>query len=182
MNTIILKTQRLTIRPITLLDLDYIHELHSLKETDEFNTLGIPSDLEETKLLLEKWIFENNRVLTTNFTFAVELNNGNQIIGLIGINLGKVKYKNAEVWFKFHKNHWNKGYATESLKEILRFGFEELHLHRIEAGCAVGNIGSIHVLEKTRMTREAHTRKLLPLSSGWSDNYGYAILATDTYQ
>ena len=36
-----------------------------------------------------------------------------------------------------------------------------------------------HVLEKTGMTREAHTRKLLPLSSGWSDNYGYAILATD---
>ena len=54
MNTTILKTQRLIIRPITLLDLDYIHELHSLKETDEFNTLGIPSQLEETKLLLEK--------------------------------------------------------------------------------------------------------------------------------
>lgn len=181
MNTTILKTQRLFIRPITQFDLDYIHELHSLKETDEFNTLGIPSNLDETKLLLEKWIFENNKVLTTNFTFAVELNIGNQIIGLIGINLGKLKYKNAEVWFKFHKNHWKKGYATESLKEILRFGFVELHLHRIEAGCAVGNIGSINVLEKTGMTREAHTRKLLPLSSGWSDNYGYAILATDTY-
>ena len=171
MNTTILKTQRLILRPVSLLDLDYIHELHSLKETDEFNTLGIPEDVEETKLLLEKWISENNKTLPTNFTFAVELHTGNQIIGLTGINLGKVKYKNAEVWFKIHKDHWNNGYATESLKEILRFGFEELHLHRIEAGCAVGNIGSIHVLEKTGMTREAHTRKLLPLSSGWSDNY-----------
>ena len=179
MNTKILKTERINFRPITALDLDYIHELHSLKETDEFNTLGIPAAIEETKLVLEKWIFENNKELTTHFTFAVELNTGNQIIGLIGINLGKVKYKNAEVWFKLHKDHWNKGYATESLKEILRFGFNKLNLHRIEAGCAVGNIGSICVLEKTGMIREAHTRKLLPLSSGWSDNYGYAILATD---
>lgn len=179
MNTLILKTERLILRPITLLDLDYIHELHSLKETDEFNTLGIPENSEETKLLLEKWIFENNKAITTHFTFAVEMNTGNQIIGLIGINLGKVKYKNAEVWFKFHPNYWNKGFATESLKEILRFGFNELNLHRIEAGCAIGNVGSIHVLEKTGMTREAHTRKLLPLSSGWSDNYGYAILSTD---
>ncbi|QIH37685.1 GNAT family N-acetyltransferase [Flavobacterium sp. Sr18] len=179
MNILILKTERLILRPITLLDLDYIHELHSLKETDEFNTLGIPENSEETKLLLEKWIFENNKALTTHFTFAVEFSTGNQIIGLIGINLGKVKYKNAEVWFKFHPNYWNKGFATESLKEILRFGFNELNLHRIEAGCAVGNVGSIHVLEKTGMTREAHTRELLPLSSGWSDNYGYAILATD---
>ncbi|MDD2674929.1 MAG: GNAT family N-acetyltransferase [Flavobacterium sp.] len=179
MNTLILKTERLILRPITLVDLDYIHELHSLKEIDEFNTLGIPATIEETKQLLEKWISENNKEQTTHFTFAVELNAGNQIIGLIGINLGKVKYKNAEVWFKFHKDHWNKGFATESLKEILRFGFNELNLHRIEAGCAVGNVGSIHVLEKTGMTREAHTRELLPLSSGWSDNYGYAILATD---
>ena len=179
MNTIILKTERLILRPITLLDLDYIHELHSLKETDEFNTLGIPTAIEETRVLLEKWIFENNKECTTHFTFAVELNAGDQIIGLIGINLGKIKYKNAEVWFKFHKDYWHKGYATESLKKVLRFGFDELNLHRIEAGCAVGNIGSIHVLEKTGMTREAHTRKLLPLPSGWSDNYGYAILATD---
>lgn len=179
MNIIFLKTERLILRPITLLDLDYIDELHSLKETDEFNTLGIPATIEETKALLGKWIFENNKEFTTHFTFAVELNTGNQIIGLIGINLGKVKYKNAEVWFKFHKDHWNKGYATESLKKILHFGFDELNLHRIEAGCAVENIGSIRVLEKTGMTREAHTRKLLPLSSGWSDNYGYAILATD---
>jgi ribosomal-protein-alanine N-acetyltransferase len=179
MNAIILKTERLILRPITLLDLDYIHELHSLKETDEFNTLGIPADIEETKLLLEKWVFENNKALPTNFSFVVGLNTGNQSIGLIGINLGKVKYKNAEVWFKFHNNHWNKGYGTESLNEILRFGFNDLNLHRIEAGCAVGNIGSIKVLEKAGMIREAHTRKLLPLKSGWSDNYGYAILSTD---
>lgn len=58
-------------------------------------------------------------------------------------------------------------------------GFETLQLHRIEAGCAVGNIGSMTVLEKVGMFREAHTRKLLPLKSGWSDNYRYAILSTD---
>ncbi|MDZ4331763.1 MAG: hypothetical protein U0945_14420 [Flavobacterium sp.] len=66
MNTIILKTERLILRPITLLDLDYVHELHSLKETDEFNTLGIPNNIDETKLLLEKWIFENNKELMTH--------------------------------------------------------------------------------------------------------------------
>lgn len=179
MNTTVLKTNRLNLRPVAATDLVAIHELHALKETDEFNTLGIPEHLNETELIVEKWILENDKRLTTGYTFAVELRNGNQMIGLIGINLGKVKYKNAEVWFKLHKNHWNKGYATESLKQLLHFGFNELHLHRIEAGCAIGNIGSISVLEKAGMLREAHTRKLLPLKSGWSDHYGYAILSTD---
>ena len=179
MNNIFLKTERLNLRPILETDIENIHELHSLAETDKYNTLGIPNNIDETKIILEKWITENNLEINKSYIFAVELNNENQFIGLIGINLGKEKYKNAEVWFKFHSKFWNKGYGTETLKKILNFGFESLNLHRIEAGCAVDNIGSVSVLEKVGMKREAHTRKLLPLKSGWSDNYGYAILSTD---
>ena len=169
------KTERLYIRPISEHDIENVHRLHSLAETDEFNTLGIPKDIQETRKIVENWILENNK----RHTFAIELKNEHEFIGLIGINLGKEKYKNAEVWFKLDSKFWNKGYATESLKRIIAFGFNDLNLHRIEAGCAVANTGSIQVLEKAGMLREAHTRKLLPLKSGWSDNYGYAILSTD---
>lgn len=179
MNNITLQTERLTLKPVAKLDLAYIHELHSLPETDLFNTLGIPANIKETEIILEKWIFENEKENNTNFTFIIELDKKKENIGLIGINLRKEKYKNAEIWFKLHKNHWNKGYATEAANKILAYGFENLQLHRIEAGCAIGNLGSICVLEKIGMTREAHTRQLLPLKSGWSDNYGYAILETD---
>lgn len=179
MNTINLKTERLNLRPISEKDIEKIHKLHSLAETDQFNTLGIPKDLNETKNIVEKWISENNLENNKIYTFAIELIENQKFIGLIGINLGKEKYKNAEVWFKFDCAFWNKGFATESLRKILDFGFETLQLHRIEAGCAIENIGSISVLEKVGMLREAHTRKLLPLKSGWSDNYGYAILSTD---
>jgi hypothetical protein len=37
-----LKTDRLNIRELTLADIDNVHNLHSLPETDEFNTLVIP--------------------------------------------------------------------------------------------------------------------------------------------
>lgn len=181
MNNHTLPTKRLNLRPITKSDIEKIHELHSLAETDRFNTLGIPSDISETEILVESWIAENNLENSRKYSFTVELKGENRFIGLIGINLGKEKYKNAEVWFKFHYSYWNKGYATESLKRILAFGFEDLKLHRIEAGCATENLGSVSVLEKAGMLREAHTRQLLPLQSGWADNYGYAILSTDNY-
>ncbi len=71
--------------------------------------------------------------------------------------------------------------ATEALERIIQFGFEDLKLHRIEAGCAVNNIASYKVMEKCGMIREAHRRKLLPLKSGWSDNYEYAILEEDYF-
>lgn len=174
-----LQTQRLHLRPISHQDLQAVHELHSLPEVDEFNTLGIPETIEETKSIVDQWILSSEEQPTRRFTFAVELKESNQFIGLIGINLGKEKYRNAEVWFKLHPNFWNRGFATEALKRLLTFGFEDLKLHRIEAGCAVGNLGSVSVLEKAGMKREAHTRELLPLKSGWSDNYGYAILEGD---
>lgn len=176
---VILKTERLIIKSISKSDVEDVYKLQSLEETAKFNTSEITKDINETSISVENWIIENNKENIKKYTFKVELIEGNKFIGLIGINLGKEKYKNAEVWFQYDFNFWNKGYATESLRKVLNFGFEDLNLHRIEAGCAIENFGSINVLEKVGMVREAHTRKLLPLKSGWSDNYGYAILSTD---
>lgn len=160
-------------------DLNSIHELHSLPETDEFNALGIPQSIEETQSIIEPWIAEHRLSTIKNYTFAVETRLNEKFIGLFGLKLGSEKYKRGEVWYKIHSDHWNKGYATEALKAVINFGFENLKLHRIQAGCAVENIGSIKVLEKVGMIREGRGRQILPLKSGWSDNFEYSILETD---
>ncbi|MGY8914551.1 MAG: GNAT family N-acetyltransferase, partial [Flavobacteriales bacterium] len=156
-------TDRLTLRLIEISDLDAIHKLHGLPETDAYNALGIPKNREETKAILELWLAQNNLEEINNYTFAIELNNTKQFIGLFGLKLGPAKYKRGEVWYKIHVEHWNYGYATEALKAVIRFGFNTLQLHRIEAGCAVENIGSIKVLEKAGMIREGRKRLVLPL-------------------
>lgn len=173
-----LETNRLRISPISLDDLEKIHELHALPETDEFNTLGIPKNIDETKSVITDWI-KSNSEKNAGFTLKIELSESKQFIGLIALKLGSPKFRIAEVWYKLHSDFWNKGYATESLKRVLEFGFTELNLHRIEAGCAVENVGSIKVLEKVGMTREGRKRKVLPLKNGWSDNFHYAMLSTD---
>lgn len=172
-------TERVKLRLIDLSDLDSIHKLHSLPETDEFNALGIPENIMETKCIIEPWIAENKLSKIKNYTFAIENKLNNEFIGLFGLKLGNEKYKRGEVWFKIHSDYWKRGYATESLKALINFGFETLKLHRIEAGCAVDNIGSIKVLKKAGMIREGRGRQVLPLKSGWSDNFEYSILETD---
>ncbi len=98
---------------------------------------------------------------------------------MFGLKLGAKIYKKAEVWYILYPTYWNKGYATEVLAAMIDFGFATLHLHRIQAGCAAGNIGSIKILEKVGMVREGRGRQILPLRSGWSDNFEYSILETD---
>jgi RimJ/RimL family protein N-acetyltransferase len=95
------------------------------------------------------------------------------------LRLGATKYNRAEIWFKIHAKFWAQGYATEALISVQKYAFEKLGLHRIEAGCAVNNIGSIKVLGKAGMTREGRGRQVLPLQSGWSDIFEYAILESD---
>ncbi len=172
-------TERLRLRLIQLSDLNSIHALHSLPETDEFNALGIPSTIEQTKAVIEPWIAAHQLHEIKNYTFAIENKSNGEFMGLFGFKVGHVKYKRAEVWYKIHTDFWNKGYATEAVKAIIDFGFDTLKLHRIQAGCAVNNVGSMKVLEKAGMIREGRGRQVLPLKSGWSDNFEYSILETD---
>jgi ribosomal-protein-alanine N-acetyltransferase len=172
-------TARTRLRLIVLSDLDNIHQLLSFPEVDEYNTLGIPADLDETKVIIEPLINANNAKEISNYTFVIEDKLDTEFIGLFGLKLWATKNRRGEVWYKLLPEKWNKGYATEVLTTVINYGFETLHLHRIQAGCAVENIASIKVLEKVGMIREGRGRQILLLKSGWSDNFEYSILETD---
>ena len=174
-----LKSKRLHIRELTSADIDNVHELHSLPETDEFNTLGIPENIQTTENILTEWLILQKQEPRISYVFNIDKTENNNFVGLIAINLGKINYKTAEVWFKIHKDHWRKGYTTEALTRLLDFGFNDLKLHRIEAGCAVENIASIKTLEKVGFTREGMKRKKLPIRGEWKDNFFYGILEED---
>lgn len=174
-----LKTQRLSLRPLHVADLNFIHELYSLPETDQYNTSGIPENIYVTENLLNNWLTDQQITPQASYIFCIEKADTNQLIGLIGLKIGKPHYHIAEIWYKTHKNFWGYNYTTEALKSILAFAFTTLRLHRIEAGCAVENQASIRVLEKVGMTCEGRKRKILPIRDEWVDNYFFAILEED---
>jgi ribosomal-protein-alanine N-acetyltransferase len=174
-----LSTARLLLRELSLADLEAIHHLHSLPEVDEFNTLGIPDSLATTKHLVADWLTQLHTTPRTSYVLVAQRASSQEFVGLIALNLGKANFRNAEVWYKFLPAHWGQGLTTEALTALLTFGFDHLHLHRIEAGCAIENIASMRVLEKVGMTREGRKRQVLPIRGAWVDNYFFAILATD---
>ncbi len=172
-------TTRLTLREVSLADVSVIHELLSLPETDRFNTMGIPESMEVTAQLVINWLEEIKNPKRTTYVFSTELGYTRQFIGLFALSLGKPMYKKGEIWVKLHSNFWNQGYATEGVKQILKFAFTDLKIHRVEAGCAVENIASKRVLEKVGMVQEGLFRANLPIRGQWIDNFEFAILDTD---
>ena len=113
MNKTVIETKRIRLRLINISDLTSIHMLHSLPETDTYNTLGIPSSMEETKAIIQHWIKENRSEELKNYTFAIDNKSNEKFMGLFGLKIGQKKYNRAEVWYKIHSDYWRKEHATK---------------------------------------------------------------------
>jgi RimJ/RimL family protein N-acetyltransferase len=69
------------------------------------------------------------------------------------------------------------GYATEAVRELLRYCFQDLGVRRVNANCFLGSDASWRLMERAGMRRELHAvRESLHRSGEWLDTVGYAIL------
>lgn len=171
-----LSAERLLLRPVGLQDLEWIHGLHSLPESDRYNTMGIPADLSVTEAVMQGWFDEMAQ--GKKYVFALTTLNGD-FVGLAGMNIDRPRYARAEIWYKLFPRYWGKGLATEAVRALLQFGFGPLSLHRIEAGCAAENSASARVLQKAGFVQEGLSRKALPIRGEWKDGYNFGLLKED---
>lgn len=174
------EADRVMLHEVTLDDLVVIHRLHSCPEVDEFNTLGIPRNLDDTKQYLMPLIQARDAKPRKLYFWKIVLRRkGAEFIGIAGMTVSADKFRRGEIYYKLLPNYWGKGYATEVSTLLLAIGFDKFDLHRVEAGVATKNIRSINVLEKIGMKREGLHRKILPIRGEWKDNYHYAMVKGD---
>lgn len=102
-----------------------------------------------------------------------------ELLGNCGIRINDAELREANIGYELNPAVWGRGYATEAATAILRFGFTELHLHRVWADCVADNTGSAHVLEKLGMRREAHFREHQYYRDRWWDTLIYAVLESE---
>lgn len=174
-----LRSERLVLEEVSWSDLEDIHRLHSCAEVDEFNTLGLPESVEDTKGILRSWIQETLKNPRSSYTWKILLKETGLFIGIAGMHLSNDKFRLGEIYYKLLPEHWGRGYATETARLLIWTGLEDFNLHKVEAGVATGNNRSVRVLEKAGMKREGLRRKILPIRGNWVDNYHYAIVEDD---
>lgn len=174
-----IESERLMLKEIIWEDMEDYHRFCSLPEVREFSTLSIPKDISETKERLQSIIDDQIEKPRKSYNWKVLLKGSENVIGLAGITLSLDRFNLGEIYFEVDPAFWGNGYATEVSKTLIRIGFEDFHLHKVEAGVATENIRSIKVLGKSGMTREGLRRKILPICGEWKDNYHYAIVEDD---
>lgn len=154
-----LKTPRLVLRPFCREDMEGY--LEWMGNPAVYRFLGGGVRLPEGEKQISSWLKNvNGRLLRskTVLTWCVAHKEENRLVGRVDLG-GFVKKSMAEISYYFSADDWGKGFAGEAVKEVARFGFEELGLHRIQALVLPENKASLRVLEKNGFRREGLLKK-----------------------
>lgn len=94
--------------------------------------------------------------------FGVFLKDDGRHIGNAKLGFINRWHKTAELSLLLgDKAEWGKGYGTEVVRALTAYGFDQLALERIEAGCYEANLGSLRAFLRVGYTVEGFFRKSL---------------------
>lgn len=114
-------------------------------------------------------------------TFAIQY--GDQLVGTVGLVPQPDVYRiSAELGYWIGEPYWGKGIATEAVKLMIRYGFDQLGLKRIYAGVFDFNKASCRVLEKAGFSLESIRKQAAVKNGRICDEYQYCKLARDSFQ
>ncbi len=114
---------------------------------------------------------------TANESFFICSVETDEIAGSIGLSqIFRGGFQNAYLGYYLGEKFAGKGFATEAIALIVKFAFEDLLLHRIEANIQPHNFASIAVVKKNGFSKEGFSPKYLNIDGIWRDHERWAII------
>ena len=116
----------------------------------------------------------------TGYPFHVFREGDDRLVG--ACNLTSVKrgsMQSAHIGYWIGEHYSRNGFARAAVRASLKFAFEDLKLHRVEAAVQPENTASISLLEKTGFKLEGTARGLLKIDGKWADHMIFAKLSGD---
>jgi ribosomal-protein-alanine N-acetyltransferase len=113
------------------------------------------------------------------YQWGIELVSRHGIIGMMGLKNLNLADRNGELEYWLGQRYRGRSYASEAMKLLLKFAFNDLHLHRIYAIVVSSNLASVRLLEQHGLVREAVWRDASWIDNRWHNVYGYGLLETE---
>jgi ribosomal-protein-alanine N-acetyltransferase len=172
-----LETPRLILRRLTMDDAGDIFSYSSDPEVARYVLWDAHRTIHDSRQFI-RFIQHQYRADEPS-TWAIVLKQTGRVIGTIGYMWWNIENRSAEVGYSLARAYWGYGIMPEALSAVLRFGFERMRLHRIEAQHAVENGASGRVMQKCGMRYEGVLRGRLYCKNAFLDVALYAILEED---
>ena len=153
----VLRTQRLTLRPLQMQDARDFHAYAKDPKVAEYVFWDAHESLGQTRAILRGLIHQSRQELL--YTKAIIINDSRRMIGTIGLVTRDLDNQTAEVGFSLSAAYWGQGVMSEALGAYLRYLFTLPDINRVEAQHDVLNPSSGAVMDKVGMVKEGVLRE-----------------------
>ena len=170
-------TEHLTLRVAHPGTMDEIFALPS--ELEQMRLLGI-QDRRQLRIDQQKHK-EGSTTHNRKFVhFFIYEKGGNTVIGWYGYHTWYTDHNRAELGYSFFSDApKGKGWMSETIEKVIPYGFEVMHLHRIESMVAVDNIPSLRIMEKFGFQKEGHLREHYLREGVYEDSLVFSLLRSE---
>jgi len=145
-----IETDRLILRKFEETDVDRLFLLDSNEEVMKYIGMPVLTNMSDSKKVIE--MIQQQYVKNGVGRLAVIEKESGLLIGWSGLKLITQEINGYnhiyDLGYRFLPEYWGKGYALESAKASLEFGFNELKADTIYAHAHSENDGSNHILRK----------------------------------
>ena len=175
-----LETERFLLRKLSLDDTDDMFEYANKSEVTEFLTWSPHPDKAFT---FDYLAYLQNRYKSGDFfDWAIVYKESGKMIGTCGVTRFFFQHNGAEIGYVVNPEYHGQGIATEVVGRVIRYGFENLALERIEGKFMIENEASRRVMEKNQMMFEGIRRKGMLIKGIYRDVGTCAIIREDFFQ
>lgn len=108
------------------------------------------------------------------FIFDIKKNNLMGVVNINNIQLGSMR--TASLGYYGEKDYAGTGYMTEGMGLVLKYAFEDIGLHRIEANIQPDNIASKKLVKRIGFQKEGFSPDYMQIGGKWRDHERWAIL------
>jgi RimJ/RimL family protein N-acetyltransferase len=166
---------RLVLREFTPGDWEEVYTFTSLPEASRYQAWG-PNTPEDAQAYVGHACAAAREEPRSAFILAVTLPETGRVVGEGALYVRSRPFRGGEIAYLIDPASWGRGFATETARLLLQFGFADLQLHRIAGTCDPRNLASARVLEKVGMRFEGRMRETKVIRDGWRDSAFYSIL------
>jgi RimJ/RimL family protein N-acetyltransferase len=171
-----LKGKLIELRPVQRADISYFLQWFNDPEVTQYLMMYLPM----TEMAEQKFIEDlDSQPAGTNAFFVIEAIEGEKRRPIGSLNLHNINPKDHNATFGIaigDKNYWGKGYGTEAAALIIRYGFEQLNLHRISSGAWSFNARSIKMHLKLGFKEEGRRREAVFKNGAYCDEVIFGLL------
>ncbi|PKL12658.1 MAG: GNAT family N-acetyltransferase [Spirochaetae bacterium HGW-Spirochaetae-8] len=173
----LIKTVRLTLRPLKLSDAARVMELAG-DERVAATTLHVPHPY--LPGMAEEWIKNCAKAWEDGlrYTYAICDSQSTLMLGVCSLGHNQ-QHKTAELAYWIGSAYWNKGYGTEAGRMLVAQAFETLDINKVYAAHFGSNPASGRLMEKIGMHKEGLLRKHVMKWGHSEDLIYYGLLRDD---